>query len=159
MSVEIPLGECRVVPRQRRQHLRGIARCRGVGLTNGLGAFDDRRAGLAHPHRTNVLLCVRCRRVHPDAQAVLHEIPVLVITPQLAPDLAVRHHRAPAGVPHLGVEVVCFLRGELRALDAPRGDQQMRVPVRPLGVRVALMWRMHVELDGKTFGDKVLLGE
>ena len=33
MPVEIPLGERRVVPRQRRQHLLGIARRRLVGLT------------------------------------------------------------------------------------------------------------------------------
>jgi hypothetical protein len=159
MPVEIPLGECRVVPRQRRQHLLWIARCRGVGLTNGLGTFDDLRTRPAHPHWPDVLLCVRRRRVHPDAQTVLHEIPVLMITPQLAPDLAVRHHGTPAGVPHLRVEVARFLGGELRTLDAPCGDQQMRVPVRPLGVRVALVGRMHVELDGKTFGDEVLLGE
>jgi hypothetical protein len=90
---------------------------------------------------------------------VFHKIPVLVIAPQFARDLAIGHHGAPAGAAHLGVEVARLLRGELRALDAPRGDQQMRVPVRPLGVRVALVWRMHVELDGKTFGDEVLLGE
>jgi hypothetical protein len=57
-----------------------------------------------------------------------------MVAPQLTPDLAVRHHGAPAGVPHLGVKVACFLRRELRTLDPPRGDQQMRVPVRPLGV-------------------------
>ena len=165
MPVEIPLGERRVVPCQRGQHLLGVARRGLIGLTDGLGALDDLRARLAHPHRPDVLLRVRRRRVHPDAQTVLHEIPVLVVAPQLAPGLAVRHHGAPAGAPHLGVEVARLLRGELRALDAPRGDQQMRVPVRPLGVRVALpprlgvVWRVHVELHGKTLGDEVLLGE
>ena len=114
MPVEIPLGERRVVPRQRRQHLLGVARRRLIGLTDGLGAFDDLRARPAHPHRADVLLRVRRRRVHPDAQTVLHEIPVLVIAPQLAPGLAVRHHGAPAGMPHLGVEVARLLRRELR---------------------------------------------
>ena len=146
MPIEIPFGECRVVPRQRRQHLLGIACCRGVGLANGLGTFGDLRTRPAHPHRPDVLLRVRRRRVHPDAQPVFDKITVLVIAPQLAPGLAVGHHGAPSGVPHVGVEVACFLGSELRALDAPRGDQHMRVPVRPLGVRVALVWRIRCDI-------------
>ena len=159
MPVEIPLGERRVVPRQRRQHLLGVARRRLIGLADDLGAFDDLGAHPAHPHRADVLLRMRRCRVHPDTQTVLQEIPVLMITPQLAPDLAVRHHGAPAGMPHLGVEIARLLRRELRALDAPRGDQQMRVPVRPFGVRLALMRRVHVELHREALGHEMLLGK
>ena len=134
MPVEIPLGKRRVVPRQRGQHLIRVARRRLVGLPERFRAFSGGGVRLAHPHRADVLLRVRRRRVHPDAQPVLHEIPVLVIAPQLAPGLAVGHHGAPAGPAHLGVEVPRLLRREPLALQPARGDQQMRVPVRPLGL-------------------------
>ena len=123
------------------------------------GAFAGRGVRLAHPHRADVLLRVRRRRVHPDAQPVLHEIPVLVIAPQLAPGLAVGDHGAPAGPTHLRVEVPRLLRGKRLALDPPRGDQQMRVPVRPLGLALSLMWPVHVELHREALGHEVLHGE
>jgi hypothetical protein len=71
MPAQIPLGKRRVVPRQRRQHLVRIMCSRLIRQTNGLCPFDNRRAGLAHPHQSDVLLRMRCHRVHPDAQPVL----------------------------------------------------------------------------------------
>ena len=149
MPVEVAFGERRVVPRQRGQHLVGIAgRCL-VRPPQRLGPFGDAGLRLAHPHRPDVLRRMRGGRIHPKIQAVLAEIPVLMVAPQRAPDLAVGHHGASAGAPYFGVEVPRLLRRERRPLDAPRGDQQMRVPVRALGVRFSLMRRVHVELHGE----------
>jgi hypothetical protein len=62
VPVEIQLGECRVVPRQRGQHLVGIACRRLIGLTDDLSALEDCRTGLAHPHRADVLFGMPRRR-------------------------------------------------------------------------------------------------
>jgi hypothetical protein len=113
MPVEVPLRERRVVPRQRRQHLVGIARRRLVGLTQRFRAFAGRRVRLAHPHRADVLLRVCRCRVHPRVDPMFDEVSVLVIAPQLAPGLAVSHHGTLAGPAHLGIEVARLLRREL----------------------------------------------
>ena len=103
MPVEIPLGERRVVPRQRRQHLLGIARRRLVGLADRLGAFDDRGARPAHPHRADVLLRMRRCRVHPDAQTVLDrntgsgDRATARPRPRRRPPRRARRHAAPRG--------------------------------------------------------------
>ena len=132
VPVEIALGEGGVVARQRRQHLVGIARRRLVRLPDGLGALEDFRAGPAHPHRADMLGRMRRGRVHLEIQPMLAEVAVLVVAPQHAPGLGVAHHGAAAGAPHLRVQVARLLRAEFFSVDPPRGDQQMRVPVRPL---------------------------
>ena len=127
-----------------------------------LRAFAGRRPGAAHPHRADVLLRVRRRRHRPARRCPCsHEIPVLVIAPQLAPGLAVGHHGPAAGAPHLGVQVARLLRRELLPLQPPRGDQQMRVPVRPLALAASRRraGAVHVELHRQPLGDEVLFGE
>ena len=72
--VQLALGERRVVPRQRRQNLRRIARRRLVGLAQHLRPLHRLRARPPHPHRADMRAGMRRRRIHPDVQAVLPEI-------------------------------------------------------------------------------------
>ena len=159
MPVEITLGERGVVARERGQHLRGIARRGLVRLTQQLGPLGNPRFGPAHPHRADVLAGMRRDRVHPAIQPVRLEIPVLMVAPQRAPGLPVRHHGAPARAAYLRVQVTRLLRAELLALEPPRGDQQVRVPVRALRLLGTVMRRVHVELHRQTLGDEVLRGK
>ncbi len=93
------------------------------------------------------------------SKPVLAEIPVLVIAPQLAPCRTVRHASTPACLAHLRVEVPRLLGRKPVRLDPPRGDQKMRVPVRPLALRLRPVRRVDVELHRKTLGDEMLLRE
>jgi len=87
--VQVARGECRVVPRQRRQHLIRIGSRRLIGPADGLGPLDDLRPGDPHPHRSDMLLRVRGPRVDPRLQPVLAKILVLMLAPEFAPHRAV----------------------------------------------------------------------
>ena len=72
---------------------------------------------------------------------------------------AVGHDRPAAGAPHLRVQVPRLLRREVLSLDPPGGDQQVRVPVRPLRLLRPLVRRVHVELHRQALRHEVLRGE
>ena len=160
MPVEIPLGERRVVAASA-SPAPGPDRAPPPRWPGGSFPRVRRSPQSALRIRTGPMCSCACVAVGStrDVQPVLEEIPVLVVAPEFAPGLAVGHHGAPAGAAHLGIEVPRLLRREPFALQPPRGDQQMRVPVRPLGLALALMRRVHVELHREALGDEVLLGE
>ena len=108
--VEVARRKGRVVPGQRGQDLVGVAGGGFVGLADLLGAFDDLGPRHPHPHRADMRRRVRRGRVDLEVDPVLAEIAVLVVAPQFAPGLAIGDDRAPAGAPHLGIEVPRLLR-------------------------------------------------
>ena len=90
-----------LLPRQRRQHLLGIARRRLVRLPAPRRVRRCRTVRLAHAHRPDVLAGMRRCRVHPQREAVLQEIPVLVrratVSPHASPSAT--NARPPAAAP------------------------------------------------------------
>src|SRR5208282_2010646 len=121
MPVEIAFREGGVVARQHAEHLLGIARRKRVRLSNRLGPRIRLRIRRPHPDRPDVLLRHGARRVDADVEPVLGEIAVLMIAPERAPGLRLRHHRAAPALPHHGIEVARFLRRQPHRLDPPAG--------------------------------------
>lgn len=106
-----------------------------------------------------MLLDQRRQPVDARVQPVLAEPGVLMLAPQLAPGGTVRHARPASSGSHLRVQVPCFLGVEPVALHPARGDQKMRVPVRPLALGFRSVRRVHVELNRQALRDEMRLGE
>ena len=159
MPVEIAFRERRVVARQHAEHLAWIARRQRVRFGDRLGPRVRLRLRRPHPDRPDMLLRHGARRVDPDVEPMLGEIAVLVIAPQRAPGVGLRHHRATLPLPHHGIEVARLLRRQPRRLDPPRRDQKMRVMIRALALAVRAMGRMHVELRRQPLRHEVRFGK
>jgi hypothetical protein len=158
-AVEITLAEGGVVAGECRQHLGRIARCCCVLVFDRLRPQHRLRARCAHPDRPHMLLRHRARRIDPQLEPVQREVAVLVLPPQLAPALALGHHRPAADPLHLGLELARLARRQMITLHPPGRDQEMRVPVRPLRLHVPRMRRVHVQLHRQPAADEVLEGE
>ena len=159
VALEIALGEGRVVPGERREHLVGIAGRLRVRPRDLVGPPVRLGVGRPHTDRADMRLRDGASHIDADVEALFGEVAVLQVAPDLAPRLALAHDGAPADALDLGLEIPGFLRREPLPFHAPRRDQEMRVPVGALALRIARMRRVHVELNRETLRDEVFDGK
>ena len=69
-----------------------------------------------------MLLRHRTRCLHPQLEPMQRKVAVLVLPPQLAPALALGHHRTAADPLHRGLQLARLARCQVIALDPPGRD-------------------------------------
>ena len=159
VALEIALGEGRVIAGERRQHLVGIAGRLRVRARDLVGPPVRLGVGRPHTDRADMRLSDRASHIDADLEPLFGEVAVLQVAPDLAPRLSLAHDGAPADALDLGLEIPRLLRREPLPFHAPRRDQEMRMPVGALALRIARMRRVHVELNREALRDEVFDGE
>ena len=110
--------------------------------------------------RDRIRLSNRASHIHSDVEPLFSKVTVLQSAPDGRPCLPFAHDGAPADALDLGLEIPGLLRREPLPFHAPNScDQEMRMPVGALALRIARMGRVHVELNRETLRDEVFDGK
>jgi len=104
-------------------------------------------------------LCDRAPHIDANLEPLFSEVAVLQGAPDLAPCLPFAHDGAPADALDLGLEIPRLLRRKPLPFHAPRRDEEMRMPVGALALRITRVRRVHIELDREALRDEVFNGK
>src|SRR3954466_11511358 len=130
---EVPLKvahrERGAVAREHEQNLIRVARSLGVRARDFVGSSVRLRVLRPHADGIDVRLSECAGRIDAQVDPDLGEIAVLEIAPDLTPGLAFADHGAPGNTPHVRFEIARLLGRETLRSNAPRRDEQVRMPV------------------------------